>query len=126
MYEIRQQQRKQMREHKFFHHWLLAIGVFVFSQGCSLMSRSPGYAATAVILGIMLHRHSVDKVVEAIFKVSPSKNAKTILIIALILIAIFSYFKRLFFTIFLLLNLASILLYVVISLIISKQKDRQE
>ncbi len=126
MYEIRQEQRKQMREHRFFNHWLLAIGIFVFSQGCSLMSRSPGYAIAAIILGILLHRHSVDKVFEAVFKISPYKNAKNILIIVLVLIAIFSYFKRLYFTIFLLLNLASILLYVVISLITSKSIDKQE
>lgn len=126
MYEIRQQQRKQMREHRFFYHFILVIGIFVFSQGCSLMSKSTGYAATAAILGIMLHRHSVDKVLESIFKISPHKNAKNLMIIALALIGIFSYFVRLGYILFLLLDLASIILYAIVAFISSKSKKEQE
>lgn len=52
MYELRQQQRKELREKKWFYYAILAIGIFVFSQGCSLMSRKPEYAATAAIMGL--------------------------------------------------------------------------
>lgn len=90
------------------------------------MSKSTGYAATAAILGIMLHRHSVDKVLESIFKISPHKNAKNLMIIALALIGIFSYFVRLGYILFLLLDLASIILYAIVAFISSKSKKEQE
>ena len=126
MYEMRQQQRQQMREHRFFYHFILAIGIFVFSQGCSLMSRSPGYAVTAAILGVMLHRHSVDKVFISIFKFDAHKNAKIAMIIILFIIAGFSYFNRLRFTFFVLLDLASIILFAATGLIYSKLTKGQE
>ncbi|NLK64985.1 MAG: hypothetical protein GX289_07815 [Tissierellia bacterium] len=126
MYEIRQQQRKQMREHKFFYHFILAMGIFVFSQGCSLMSRKPGYASSALILGIILHNASVEKIFISIFKNAAHKNAKIAMIIILLVIALFSYFKRLGFTIFVLLDLASIIVFTVIALIYSKSKKQQE
>ncbi|MBP7222094.1 MAG: hypothetical protein KBA50_02495 [Sedimentibacter sp.] len=126
MYEIREQQRKQMREHRFFYHFILAIGIFVFSQGCQLMSRNPGYAVSAAILGIMLQRHSVDKVFIRIFKFDPHKNARIALMILLCIIALFSYFKRFGFTFFLLLDLSSIILFAATAFIYQKLKTRQE
>ncbi len=126
MYEIRQQQRKQMREHRFFHHFILLIGIFVFSQGCQLMTRSPGYSAAAAILGIMLHRHSADKVFTSIFKFIPHKNAKISMIIILCILALFSYFKRLRFIFFLFLDLGSLVLFAATAFIYQKLKTRQE
>ena len=126
MYETRQQMRKQMREHRFFYHFILAIGIFVFSQGCSLMPKSASYAATAVILGIIMHNASVGKVFERIFKIPFQKNAQISMIVSLFLIAIISYFVNLGFTIFLLLNLAVIILFVSLSIILSRLKNRQE
>jgi hypothetical protein len=90
------------------------------------MSRRPGYAATAAILGIMLHRHSMDKVFTSIFKFSAHKNAKIIMIILLFVIAAFSYFFRLRFAFFVLLDLASIIVFTVIAFIYSKSKKQQE
>ena len=126
MYEIRQQQRKQMREHRFFYHFILAIGIFVFSQGCSLMFRRPGYAATAAILGIIMHNASVEKIFKKIFKSDAHKNAKIPMLISLFLIAVISYFIRLGFILFALLDLASIILFIAAALIYSKSKNRQE
>lgn len=126
MYEIRQQMRKQMREHRFFYHFVLAIGIFIFSQGCSLMSNSKGYATTAVILGIIMHKASVDKIFNRIFKFDSHKNSKITMIMSLLLIAVISYFINLKFTFIVLLDLASIILFVILSFIISKSKNRQE
>lgn len=126
MYEIREQQRKQMREHRFFYHFILVIGIFVFAQGCQLMTKNPGYSASAAILGIMLQRHSVDKVFIRIFKFDPHKNARIALMILLCIIALFSYFKRFGFTFFLLLDLSSIILFAATAFIYQKLKTRQE
>ena len=123
MYEVRQQQRKQMREHKFFYHFILAIGIFVFSQGCSLMSRNAGYAITAVVLGIIMHNASVGKIFESLFKFSLLKNIKYAILISLFLVAVISYFINLGFIFFVLLDLASIIVFTAISLIYSKFKN---
>lgn len=126
MYEIRQQMRKQMREHRFFYHFILAIGIFVFSQGCSLMSKSAGYAVTLAVFGIIMHNASVGKLFTRFFKLSPHNYSKIVMIAILCLLAIISYFINLGFTYFVLLDIASIILFVISSLILSKLKNRQE
>jgi len=126
MYELRQQQRKELREKKWFYYAILAIGIFVFSQGCSLMSRKPGYAATAAVLGLLLHNGSVDKIYMSIFNREAHKYAKIIMLIILCAIAVFSYFKRLGFPLFVLLDLGSVLLFALIAFIMSKINLQQE
>ena len=81
MYEIRKQRQKELREKRWFYYAVLAAGIFVFSQGCSLMSKNTGYAATAIILGVIMHNVSVGKIFEKIFKISSNRNAKKIYII---------------------------------------------
>ncbi len=126
MYEIRQQMRKQMREHRFFYHFILAIGIFVFSQGCSLMQENAGYASTAVILAIIMHTASVGKLFTRIFKFNPHNYSKIVMLVMLCLLAIISYFINLGIIYFVLLDIASIALFVILSLILSKLKNRQE
>ncbi len=126
MYEIRQQMRKQMREHRFFYHFILAIGIFIFAQGCSLMQKSAGYAATAVILAIIMHHASVGKLFTQIFKFSPHNYSGIVMIAILCILAIISYFINLGYIYFLLLDIASIILFASLSLVLSKLKNRQE
>ncbi len=126
MYEMRQEMRKQMREHRFFYHFILAIGIFVFSQGCSLMQTNTGYASTAVILAIIMHNASVGRLFIRIFKFNPHSYSKIVMIIMLCLIAIISYFVNLGYIYYVLLDIASIILFVILSLILSKFKNRQE
>jgi hypothetical protein len=126
MYELRQQQRKELREKKWFYYAILAIGIFVFSQGCSLMSKKPEYAATAAIMGLLLHNASVDKIYMSIFNHDAHKNAKISMLIILCIVAVFSYFKRLGFPLFVLLDLASILVFTIIAFIYQKLIKHQE
>lgn len=127
MYEIRQQQRKQMREHRFFYHFILAIGIFVFSQGCSLMQKSAGYASTLAIFGIIMHNASVGKLFTRYFKLSPHSYSKIVMVVMLFVLAIISYFINLGITYFVLLDIVSIILFVILSLILSKSKtDRSK
>jgi hypothetical protein len=84
------------------------------------MFRRPGYAATAAILGIIMHNGSVEKIFKKIFKYDAHKNAKIAMLISLFLIAIISYFIRLGFILFVLLDLASIILFIAAALIYSK------
>ncbi|HOK49404.1 MAG TPA: hypothetical protein PLF27_04645 [Sedimentibacter sp.] len=126
MYEIRQQRRKELREKKWFYYAILAIGIFVFSQGCSLMSRNPGYAATAAVLGLLLHNGSVDRIYMSIFNHEAHKYAKFAMLIILCIIAVFSYFKRLGFPLFVLLDLCSVLLFAIIAFICQKLTKQQE
>ena len=84
------------------------------------MFRRPGYAATAAILGIIMHNASVEKIFKKIFKYDAHKNAKIAMLISLFLIAIISYFIRIGFILFVLLDLASIILFIAAALIYSK------
>lgn len=122
MYEIRQEQRKRMREHKFFYHFILAIGIFVYSQGCQLMPENAGYASTAAFLGIVMHHASFDKLFERIFKFSAHKNVRIAMIVTLFIIAVASYFIELGYIPYVLLDLGCIILFTAVALIYSKLK----
>ncbi len=126
MYEIRQEQRKRMREHKFFYHFILAIGIFVYSQGCQLMPGNAGYASTAIFLGIIMHHASVEKLFKRIFKFDAHNNAKIVMLLSLFIIAVASYFIELGFIPYVLLDLICIILFTVTALIYQKLKKRQE
>lgn len=122
MYEIRQQQRKELREQKWFYYLILAIGIFIYSQGCSSMSISAGYAAAGVILGLIMHNASVGKLFKRIFGYDFHKKANIAMIIFLCLLALTSYFKRLGFIFYVLLDFTSIILFTILSLIYSYSK----
>ncbi|HHZ01388.1 MAG TPA: hypothetical protein GX396_00420 [Tissierellia bacterium] len=125
MYEIRKKQREERRQQKWFKYAILAAGIFVFSQGCNLLTANTNYASTSIVLGIILHSYSAGRVCGEIFKVAPSSIGNIAMIISLLIVALISYFNNLGIIIILLLDLASIIVYVVSSFIYSKLKTQE-
>jgi len=124
MYEMRKQQQKELREKNWFYYAILAVGIFVFSEGC--VSQSTGAAFSAILLGIILHFISVGFLFEKNFKIKPFKAVNIAMMVLLAAIAVTCYFVDLKFIIILILDFASIVLYTAVSLIYFKLKNRQE
>ena len=127
MYEIRQKQRQELRKKKWFRYALLAIGIFLFCQGSSLLTKNFGYASTSVIIGIILHSASVGHLCQRIFKMNSSNLANAAMIFSLIIVAFISYSKSLYIILIFLLDLVSIFVYILVSFInFRSRKNRQE
>ncbi len=113
MYEIRQKKRNEMRQKKWFSYALLAIAIFLFSQGSSLIRTNMGYALPAILLSFILHAGSVGNLTERIFRLKPSAAANTAMIAALSVVTIVCYFNALNIFHIVLLNFAAIAVYVI-------------
>ena len=124
MYEERKQKQKELREKNWFYYAILAAGIFLFSEGCA--AQSTGYAVSAILIGIILHSVSVGILFEKNFKIKPFRAVNIAMVILLVVIALTCYFADLKFTLVLILDLASIVLYTAVSLIYLKLKNRQE
>lgn len=122
MYEMRQKQRKEMRQKKWFSYALLATAIFLFSQGSSTIKISMEYALPVILISFVLHIKSVGNLTERIFKIESSLIANIAMITALIIISAFCYFNNLTFFIVAMLNFVAIAIYVIIALIFSKLK----
>lgn len=125
MYEIRQKQKKEMMEHKLFNYVLLAAAIFVFSQSSSGIKNNTGYSIAGIILSFIMHTRSVENLTERIFKIKKSTYANVIMLATLSITSVICYFVNLNIIYIVLLNLASIALYIVSAAIFSKSKKEK-
>lgn len=126
MYELRKQNQKELREKNWFYYALLATGIFLFTQGSKLVSKNNGYAITSVFLGLIMQSVSMEKIFLKVFKFNSHTSSKLAMILLLLTITVVSYLINLRYIIIVLLNLTSIALFVLISLIHSKLKNKKE
>lgn len=123
MYEMRQKQRKEMQQKRWFSYALLATAIFLFSQGSSVITTNTGYSIAAILLSFILHSRSVGNLTERIFKIKSSNLANIVMLISLSVISVICYFSKLNNPIFIvLLNFAAIAIYIITAAICSKFK----
>lgn len=122
MYEMRQKQREEMRQKKWFNYALLAMAIFLFSQGSSVIKTNMGYSLPLILLSFLLHTQSVGSLAERIFKIKPSAIANIAMIICLSVISIACYFNKINIFYIVLLNFAAIAIYAITAAICSKLK----
>ena len=122
MYEMRQKQRKEMQQKRWFSYALLATAIFLFSQGSATIKTSTEYALPVILISFVLHIKSVGNLTERIFKIKSNIIAHIVMITALSVISIICYFNSIAFFYVFLLNIAAIAIYVITASICSKFK----
>lgn len=122
MYEMRQKQRKEMLQKRWFSYALLAIAIFLFSQSSSVITTNLGYSIAAILLSFILHSRSVGNLTERIFKIKSSNVANIVMLISLSVISVVCYFYKLNIIFIVLLNFTAIAIYVITAAICSKLK----
>ena len=125
MYEMRQKQREEMRQKKWWSFALLGIAILIYTQGCSLLNTNMGYALPLILLSLLMHLRSVSNLARRIFKLKESKKANTAMMIALAAVAVLCYLNEFRIIYILLLNLAAIFVYVIAASIFSKHNKEQ-
>lgn len=122
MYEMRQKQRKEMQQKRWFNYALLATAIFLFTQGSSVITTNTGYAIAAILLSFLLHVRSVVNLTERVLKIKSSNVANIAMLVSLSAISIICYFSKLNIIFISLLNFAAIAIYVIVAAISSKFK----
>lgn len=126
MYEMRQQKIKELQQKKWFSYALLAVAIFIFSQGSSVIKESMGYALPAILLSFILHARGAGILAEKLLKIKASAAAPAIMLLVLSATAVFCSFVKINIIIILLLDLAAIALYFVTVHICSKFKTGEK
>ncbi len=126
MYEMRQQKIKELQQKKWFSYALLAVAIFIFSQGSSVIKESMGYALPSILLSFILHARGAGILAEKLLKIKASAAAPAIMLLVLSATAVFCSFVKINIIIILLLDLAAIALYFVTAHICSKFKTGEK
>lgn len=106
---------KEMQQKSWWNYALLAAGIFVFTQGSSILARSPEYAVPAVFFSLFMHSSALSGLSKKFFKAEPSKAVTTAMLAALIVLAAVSYLKEISLLLILMLNIAAAILYLTIA-----------
>lgn len=120
MYEMRQKKIKEMKQKKWFSYALLAVAIFLFSQGSAIIDTSMEIALPAILVSFILHSNSVGNLTERIFKIKFSSVANIAMLVALTVISVICYFNPLKFLYIIILNFAAISIYIIAATIYNK------
>ncbi|MDF2949193.1 MAG: hypothetical protein K0R07_1221 [Sedimentibacter sp.] len=123
MYEMRQEKIQKMKQKKWFSYALLAVAIFLFSQGTAIIDKSMEAAIPVLLISFILHTNSVGDLTERIFKIKYSKAANIAMLIALSTAAAVCYIKKFNILYIVLLNFAAIAIYIIFAAIFNKSKS---
>lgn len=122
MYEIRQKKMKELKQKPWFNYALLAVAVYVFSQGNAILRSSTEIALPVILISFILHARSVGNITEKILKIKSNSVANTAMLVALFIISAFCYFYELKLPYIILLDFASIAVYAAAAFVCNKLK----
>jgi len=109
---MRQKQRDEMKQKKWFYYALLAAAIFIFSQSAAIIKTNMEYSLPLIIISFILHSTSAGKLTERIFKIEASTAANISMLAALTVITVVCYFHPLHLLYIVLLDFVSIAIYV--------------
>lgn len=122
MYEMRQRQRKEMRQKKWFYYALLAAAIFLFSQGSAIIKTNMGYSLPVILISFILHSTSVGNLTERFLKIKVSIAANIAMLAVLSAVTAICYFNQLHLLYIVLLDFTAIAIYVAAAAVCSKLK----
>lgn len=122
MYEMRQEKIRELKQKKWFSYALLAVAIFLFSQGSAIIKTNMEFALPLILISFILHIRSVADLTERIFKIKTSIIAIIVMLIALSVISFVCYFNPLKLLYIILLDFAAIAVHVILAVIFNKLK----
>jgi len=111
---------KEMQKKKWWNYAMLAAGIFLFTQGCSILSNSTEIATSAILFSLFMHSSSMKDLGQRLLKTEPVNASSIAMILALVIIAVICYFTKLNLLYIFIFNLAAIAIYIIVSAICFK------
>jgi len=111
---------KEMQQKKWWNYAMLAAGIFLFTQGCSILSSSTELAAPVVFFSLFMHNSSMKDLGQRLLKTEPVNASSIAMILALVIIAVICYLTKLNLLYIFMFNLAAIAIYIIVSAICFK------
>lgn len=108
---------REMQQKWWWSYALLGVGIFLFTQGSSILNENIQYALPVIIFSLFMHNASMNDLGKRFFKTNVNALANHAMILALAIIAITSYFLEINIIYILILNVVAIALNLFISAI---------
>lgn len=68
---------KEMQQKSWWNYALLAAGIFVYTQGCSILKSNLEFAIPVIIFGLLMHSNSLKKIIYNLFLKEKNSSANT-------------------------------------------------
>ncbi len=111
---------KKMQQKKWWSYAVLAAGIFIFTQGCSIINENIQYALPLIIFSVFMHSNSMKDLGQKFFKRIVTPVVNLTIITLLIIIAVACYYIEIKLVQILMLNIAAIVFYFFICAMSSK------
>lgn len=106
---------KEMQQKKWWSYALLAAGIFVFTEGCTIIKTNMEYALPAILFSLLMHTSSMKDLGKRLLKQEPVSAANIAMIAVLLLTSAASYIKDLSLMAIFLMNISAVLVYLIVT-----------
>jgi Mg/Co/Ni transporter MgtE len=103
----------EMQQKKWWSYALLAAGMFVFTEGCTMLKTNTGSALSAIVLSLFMHSSSMKDLGKRLLKHEPGTAANIAMVLVLILAAAVSYFREITLSAIFLMNVSAVLVFLI-------------
>lgn len=116
---------KEMQQKKWWSYALLAAGMFVFTEGCTILKTNMEYALPAIIFSLFMHSSSMRDLGKKLLKHEPGNVANICMLLVLLLTAAASYMKEITLSAIFLMNVSAVLVFLIVAAAASKLVKKQ-
>ncbi|WP_326906789.1 hypothetical protein [Sedimentibacter sp. MB31-C6] len=68
---------KEMQQKSWWNYALLVAGIFVYTQGCSILKSNLEFAIPVIIFGLLMHSNSLKKIIHNLLLKEKDSSANT-------------------------------------------------
>lgn len=115
---------KEMQQKKWWSYAMLAAGMFVFIEGCTIIKTNTGSALAAILLSLFMHSSSTRDLEKRLLKHESGNAANIAMLLVLLLTAAVSFFKEIDLLVIFLMNVSAILVFLIVSAAIKFNKKQ--
>jgi hypothetical protein len=103
----------EMQQKKWWSYALLAAGMFVFIEACTMLKTNTGSALSAIVLSLFMHSSSMKDLGKRLLKHEPENAANIAMVLVLILAAAVSYLREITLSAIFLMNVSAVLVFLI-------------
>lgn len=106
---------KEMQQKKWWSYALLAAGMFVFTEGCTILRTNTEYALPAIVFSLFMHSSSMKDLGKRLLKHEPGSAANIAMLAVLLFAAATSYMREITLTAIFIMNVSAVLVFLIVS-----------
>ncbi|KAF5051206.1 hypothetical protein DSECCO2_421430 [anaerobic digester metagenome] len=106
---------KEMQQKKWWSYALLAAGMFVFTEGCTILRTNMEYALPAIVFSLFMHSSSMKDLEKRLLKHEPGSAANIAMLLVLLFTAVASYMREITLSAIFIMNVSAVLVFLIVA-----------